>query len=294
MPSVGGAMTVTAAGIDNTLKMDQFRHLRDIIYEKSGIFFTENKHYLLETRLGHRLRDLELGSFDEYIRFIQSRPGSDPEFHKIYNAVTINETFFFRYQAQLEAFRLKMLPPLVDQRAKAGDRRLNIWSAASSSGEELYTLSIMLHERLGADLANWKLNLLGTDISNRALGRAKAAVFTKNSFRGAMSPSQKSRFFEQNSDLFTLRDEIKKMAIFRYLNLNESMEIRKLRGMDFVFCRNVLIYFDEAMKKRVLNAIYDILNHDGYLFLGEAESLHGISSAFKVEHFPGAFAYKKE
>jgi chemotaxis protein methyltransferase CheR len=287
-------MTTFSSSSGQSLEPEQFHRLRDIIYEKSGIFFAENKLYLLENRLGRRLKELEISSFEEYIKFVQSQDGSAQEFIQIYNAVTINETFFFRFQAQLDAFGTKMLPVIAEQKKAAGNQEINIWSAASSSGEEVYTLAIILNEFFGTSLPQWKIELLGTDISHKALGQAQTAMFTKNSFRGAMTDQQKSRYFAEEGNGFTLQQNIKSMAQFRYLNLNDRTEIRKLRGLDFVFCRNVLIYFDEEMKKRVLNTIYDVLNHGGYLFLGEAESLHGISSAFKVEHFPGAFAYKKE
>lgn len=287
-------MTITNASQDLHLELDQFRRLRDIIYEKSGIFFAENKLYLLENRLGRRINNLGMSSFEEYIRHVQVQDGSAPEFHQIYNAVTINETFFFRFQAQLDAFKDKLLPQLAARRKETGNLKINLWSAASSTGEEIYTLAIMLREFFGSFLEQWMVHLLGTDISHRALDQAERAVYTRNSFRGSMTDSQKGQYFIEEGNGFRLHEGVREMAQFRYLNLNDSMEIRKLRGMDFVFCRNVLIYFDEAMKKRVLSSLYDILSHGGYLFLGEAESLHGISSAFKVEHFPGAFAYKKE
>ncbi len=287
-------MTALATTVSPTLDVDQFRELRDIIYEKSGIFYTENKVYLLENRLGRRIRELGMSSFKEYIKHIRLQNGSSEEFHQIYNAVTINETFFFRYQAQLDAFKTKLLVPLIKERQASRENRLNIWSAASSSGEELYTIAIMVHELLGTRIKEWNINLLGTDISHRALKLAKEAAYSKNSFRGSMSDHQKQRYFEENGRMFDLKDEIKDLAQFRYLNLNDSTELRKLRGLDFIFCRNVLIYFDGEMKKRVLRSMYGVLNHGGYFFLGEAESLHGISSSFAVEHFSGAFAYKKE
>lgn len=287
-------MTISAATLSPTLAVDQFRELRDIIYEKSGIFYTENKVYLLENRLGRRIKELGMASFKEYISHIRLQDGSSEEFHQIYNAVTINETFFFRYQAQLDAFKTKLLIPLIKERQVSGDKRLDIWSAASSSGEELYTIAIMVHEVLGIRIKEWAIRLRGTDISHRALKLAENAIYTKNSFRGAMSDHQKQRYFEEDGRMFKLKAEIKELAQFRYLNLNDSVELRKLRGLDFIFCRNVLIYFDEEMKKRVLRSMYGVLNHGGYFFLGEAESLHGISSSFAVEHFPGAFAYKKE
>jgi chemotaxis protein methyltransferase CheR len=287
-------MSIAEINSASSLGIEQFRELRDIIYEKSGIFFGENKLFRIEYQLGKRILELEMNSFDEYVRYVQSQNGSSTEFHQIYNAVTVNETFFFRFEPQLEAFRNKLLPRMVERRLAAGDRRLNIWSAASSSGEELYTLAIILREFFGPATGQWQINLLGTDISHKALGQAREAVYTPNSFRNTMADGWKANYFKEEGKDFRLREEIKAMAWFHYLNLIESREYRRLQRMDFIFCRNVLIYFDMAIKKRVVHSLYDVLNHGGHLFLGEAESLHGISAALKVEHFRGAFAYVKE
>ena len=285
------ALTKTA-GL--SLEPRQFQELRDIIYTKTGIFFAENKVYLLENRLSRRIRELGMESFDAYIRHIRAQTSNSEEFHQIYNAVTINETFFFRFQSQLEAFR-GLLTELIAAKNAQGRKQIKIWSAASSTGEELYTISIILHETLGPRLRDWNIELIGTDISHRALALAKEAIYSKNSFRGSMTDVQKQRHFEElEQGRFKVRDDIRNQVIFRYLNLNDSFEIRKFRDIDYVFCRNVMIYFDDDMKKRVLRSVYGVMNHGGYYFLGEAESLHGISSSFKVEHFSGAFAYKKE
>ncbi|MCK4577878.1 MAG: protein-glutamate O-methyltransferase CheR [Candidatus Marinimicrobia bacterium] len=286
-------MTIASAIKPSSLSPQQFQDLRDIIYEISGIFFAENKLYLLENRLGRRTRELGLESFDAYIKHIKTQDSGSPEYHQIYNAITINETFFFRFQAQLESFK-KLLSDIKKTRQAQGSNSIKIWSAASSSGEELYTIAIILDEFFGPDLKNWDIYLLGTDISHRALQIAGNAMYGNNSFRGSMTPEQKAKYFAPEGNTFKLRDDVKQLVQFRYLNLNDTMEMRKLTSLDFVFCRNVMIYFDEEMKKRVLRSIYGSLGHGGYLFLGEAESLHGISSAFKVEHFSGAFAYKKE
>ena len=287
------AMTTVSTTLPLSLSLDQFRDLRDIIYEKSGIFFAENKLYLLENRLGRRLKELQLPSFGDYIDHIRNQHGASSEFHQIYNAVTINETFFFRFQAQLEVFK-KLFADLTKQRLAQGNRSIDIWSAASSSGEELYTLAIIVNELLGPAAPNWKIQLLGTDISHRALKRAKDATYSKNSFRGSMTEAQKQHYFVEEGNLFRVNNQIRDMVQFRYLNLNEVSAIRSMANVDFIFCRNVMIYFDDEMKKRVMRSMYGMLNHGGYFFLGEAESLHGISSSFKVEHFSGAFVYKKE
>ena len=287
-------MSVIAAPASINLAPEQFQELRDIIYSKTGIFFAENKLYLLENRLSRRIKELSMGSFEDYIAHVKTQASNTEEFHQIYNAVTINETFFFRYQAQLEAFK-GLLSKLIDQREAEGNRRLKIWSAASSTGEELYTIGIILSELLGNKISEWKIDLLGTDLSHRALALANEGIYTKNSFRGSMTEIQKRRYFtEFQPGRFQVNEDIRSLVKFKYLNLNDSMEIRKFSGIDYVYCRNVMIYFDIDMKKRVLRSIYGVMKHGGFFFLGEAESLHGVSSSFKVEHFTGAFAYKKE
>ena len=277
-----------------TLTQECFLDLRDLIYERSGIFFPENKLYLLEGRLNKRLDELELESFEAYVSYLRRQSIQTEELKQVYNLITINETYFFRYMKQLEVFSQTLLPNMVKSREKDPIRRIRIWSAASSSGEELYTIAMMVKEQLNGQLQRWNLDLLGTDISNKILADARTAVYGRNSFRGSANAYYKSKYFAQEGTQLKMRDDIKQMVRFDYLNLNDLSAIRRQRGVDFLFCRNVLIYFDQDMKKKVLRSFYDILNHGGYLFLGEAESLHGISSAFKVEHFPGAFVYRKE
>ncbi|MFH1852276.1 MAG: protein-glutamate O-methyltransferase CheR [Candidatus Neomarinimicrobiota bacterium] len=281
---------------EKTLKLnpDKFRELRDIIYERSGIFFGEQKLYLLETRLSKRIAALGLNSFDDYIRLIRHQLSHSEEFKIMFNNITINETFFFRYHNQLEVFVQKLLPQIAAGNRQNGQRKVRIWSAGCSSGEEIYTIAMMLKESLNGTINIWDMELLATDISQKMLDKATLGEYTSNSFRQSMVPAYKSKYFKDSGNVATINTEIRRMVRFRYLNLNDINAIRANHSMDVIFCRNVLIYFDEAMKKRVIRAFYDVLNHGGYLFLGETESIHGVSSAFKVEHYPGVFIYKKE
>ena len=276
------------------LSLEQFTSLRDIIYDRSGIFFPENKLYLLEGRLGSRLNELGMESFQEYVNYIKRSSVQTEELKRVYSLITINETYFFRYQKQLDVFSKTLLPAIMQNRQHSINRKLNIWSAASSSGEELFTLAMLIKETMGDQLSRWTVNLKGTDISKAILDKANKAEYGKNSFRGNVSAYYKTKYFNPSGDQFVVKDEIRRMVKFDFLNLNDYNAIRQNRSVDFIFCRNVLIYFDKEMKKKVIKAFYDILNHGGYLLLGEAESLHGVSSAFKVEHFPGAFVYQKE
>lgn len=274
------------------LSVEVFRSLRDHIYEQSGIFFPENKLYLIESRLNRRIRELNLDSFNSYVRYLRDPEHRESELTKIYNLITINETYFFRYEKQLEAFAVRLLPELMERRQQIDKKRITIWSAASSSGEEVYTLAMILKEKI-EKFDDWQITLIGTDISEKSLNDAEAGSYGKNSFRGSMKSYYKIKYFNRENDQFNIKDELKKIVEFKFLNLNEIDSIHKMQGVDFLFCRNVLIYFDREVKRRVVKGFYDVLNPGGYLFLGEAESLHGISSAFKVEHFPGAFVYKK-
>ncbi len=276
------------------LSIESFLRLRDFIYEKSGIFFPENKLYLLENRLNRRVRELDIGSFEEYISYLKRLPSQTEELSNIYNQITINETYFCRYEKQLEIFGNKLIQEVIERRTAEGKKQFTIWSSASSSGEELYTIAMILKEKLGRKLDEMKFDLIGTDISARILENARKGIYTNNSFRSNMNAYYKTKYFDQNGTKYHIKDEIKRMARFEFLNLNDVSAVRRMRGVDFLFCRNVLIYFDLPIKKKVVRSFYDVLNHGGYLFLGEAESLHGISSAFKVVHFPGVFVYWKE
>lgn len=276
------------------LSLVKFRELRDFIYEQSGIFFQEGKKYLLENRLRKRIEELNMGSFDEYVAYLKGLMTRKEELKNIYNLITINETYFFRFEKQLDVFAKKLFPSLIEERKTAGTKRVKIWSAASSSGEEIYSIAMILKENLNNTLSLWQIDLFGTDISQRILKAAEEGLYGGNSFRGNVSNYYKTKYFTQDNGKLRVNDDLKKMTNFYYLNLNDISSIQRNRGVDFLFCRNVLIYFDNEVKKRVVRGFYDTLNHGGYLFLGEAESLHGISSAFKVEHFPGVFVYKKE
>lgn len=279
--------------IKRTMSPEVFINFRDLIYDRSGIFFPENKLYLLEGRLFGRLRELSLSGYEEYFSYLESASVQAEELLKIYSLITINETFFFRNPKQLDIFDKSLLPEFVKKRSVASHKNMKVWSTASSSGEELYTLAIMLKEYMGADLDNWEIELQGTDISKQMLERAVSATYSHNSFRGKVPQKIMSKYFIKRNDRYSVIPEIQSMVDFDYLNLKDIDSIKKKRGQDFIFARNVLIYFDKEMKQRVIAAFHDILNPGGYLFLGEAESLHGISAAFTVEHYPGAFVYRK-
>ncbi|TVQ33274.1 MAG: protein-glutamate O-methyltransferase CheR [Phycisphaeraceae bacterium] len=268
----------------------QFNRLRDIIYERSGIHFQPEKKYVLESRLGRRLEELEMDNYDQYISFLTMGPYKDDEFQEMFNKITINETSFFRNEPQLDVFEKQALPRLIE--ARATTKRLRIWSAACSSGEEPYTIAMMLHRTLGVRLPDWHIEILGTDISEKALDIAAEAKYTSYSIRSTPAHVL-SRYFKVDGPYQVLDPTIKSMVNFEQHNLKDRLAARRHGTWDVIFCRNVMIYFDEKMKEQVVRMFGDQLADDGWLFIGHSESLRGLNLPFESAPFPQGFCYQK-
>jgi len=273
------------------LTKEEFILLRDYVYEKSGIHFAENKAYLLESRLSNRLTELGFSTFEDYYYFLKY--GGDKakdEIINLFNVVTTNETSFFRNPPQLDAFKVIVQKNYLQNGIPSTPIR--IWCAACSTGEEPYTLVIMLLEMIEILKRNIPFAIFGTDISTKALESAKKAHYNTYSVRN-MDESLKRKYFIEKDGNFILKENIKKYVKIDFMNLMDSNAYKLYKQMDFVFCRNVLIYFDEKMKKKVIDSLYESLKPRGYLTIGHAESLHNISRAFKPLIFPGTIAYQK-
>jgi chemotaxis protein methyltransferase CheR len=273
------------------LTREEFQLLRDYVYEKSGIYFAENKTYLLESRLTNRLSELGFGSFEDYYYFLKY--GGDKvkeEIINLFNVVTTNETSFFRNPPQLDAFNVIIQKNYLQN--GLADMPLRIWSAACSTGEEPYTLVILMLELIEKYKKNIPFMVYGTDISTKALESARAANYTTYSVRNMDEP-MKRKYFDEAEGVYRLKERVKKCVKIDFMNLMDSNAYKMYRQMDVIFCRNVLIYFDDKMKKKVIDSLYESLKPRGYLTIGHAESLHNISRAFKPLIFPGTIAYQK-
>ncbi|HOJ15269.1 MAG TPA: protein-glutamate O-methyltransferase CheR [Deltaproteobacteria bacterium] len=271
---------------------ETFRLLRDFIYEHSGIFFPDNKKAQLENRLALRIRANGLEDFDKYYYLLRYDPDAARELRALFDSVTTNETSFFRSPPQIQAFQDKVLPEIMAAKERRGEKTLRLWSAGCSTGEEPYTMAIVLSQVMNGR-RDWDVKVVASDISEKALRSAKEAVYGEYSLR-SVPPEIKRDFFVAAGSSYRIVDEVKDMVEFQFLNLSDTRRVQLMRGFDVIFCRNVLIYFDDQVKKRFVSQLYDCLNHGGYLFIGHSESLHNISRAFKLVHFPGALAYKKE
>lgn len=270
-----------------------FESIRKYIYENSGIYFQDNKKYFLESRLQRRMNFLGLKTFEEYFNMITSGVGAVTERKHFFEAITINETFFFRNQPQLDALASQILPEIIAVKSAIGKNKIRIWSAASSSGEEAYSIAMIFMDLIKPRYPSFDLEVVGTDISSQVIETASSGTYRDYSVRNT-PPYYLKKYFKQNGSAFEVLPEIKKMTNFKLMNLYDDMAMRAMANFDVIFCANVLIYFDQASKTKVVANLYNSLNKGGYLFIGYSETLHGISKAFKLISYPNTVGYKKE
>lgn len=272
---------------------DEFVQLRDFIYDKTGIWVDERRKYLFENRFSKRLGELGLSTFADYVNYLKFDSKRDMELNKLFELVTTNETSFFRDMKQLDAFRDHVLKDVIDTQRAAGKRELTIWSAGCSSGEEPYTLSIIIQEFLGPEAARWQVRINAVDLSQAMIAKAKAGVYPEYAFK-TTPDNYRQKYFTQDGDKWKIKPEVTRLVRFQPMNLNDTAMVKRVPRSQIVFCRNVVIYFDLDMKKRVVTSFYDNLVPGGYLMLGHSETLHKVSKSFKPVYHPGTIAYQKE
>jgi chemotaxis protein methyltransferase CheR len=274
------------------LSDDLFKILREFIYTRTGIFFADNKKYLLESRVSRRLSVLGTESFYNYYKVLTNGQGSEELSHLI-NSITINETFFFRNEPQFTALEALILPELIKKRKEDGTNRVRIWSAACSTGDEPYTIAMIVAEEILPLFPQIKFEIIGTDINTQALDSAQRGIYRDYSVRN-IPKNYFDKYFRKDGEKFFLSEQIKKMVEFKQMNIFNKSAMRAMRGIDVVFAANVLIYFDFNSKQAVVSSVYDSINKGGYFFVGYSETLYGLSQAFKPVHFEKAIAYIKE
>jgi chemotaxis protein methyltransferase CheR len=273
---------------------NDFYLIRDYIYENCGIFFKLEKKYLIEDKIIARIEKLSLNGINEYIYYLKFHPDRAIESKYFYDLITINETSFFRNEPQLDAFEKEVLPEIVKNNKNNYSKTIKIWSAGCSSGEEPYTLSIILNKVLAAEINSWNLEIVASDISDAILEKARIGAYNNYSLRNTDETIKKKYFDKITVDSYRIKDQHRKIIRFSNINLFDERKVSLLSPFDIILCRNVLIYFDNNSKEKVINKFYELLKPGGYLFLGHSESLHGSSKAFKLILFQGALAYKKE
>lgn len=270
-----------------SIKDEEFYELTDLIKNQCGIVFRKNKQYLLEYKLTPRLRELNFNSFSDYIYYLKYPIINKQEIQKLINLITINETYFFREKSQIDYMIKNAIPELI----KRGKKHFRIWSAACSTGEEPYSIAILLKESYL--LNKYNFDIIATDIDTEALEKAKAGIYKKVAFRNCTDEKLLMKYFDIVNQNYHLKKEIKSAVKFLYFNLIGNGIINYIDNIDYIFCRNVLIYFDIEMKKKVVELFYKVLNNEGCLFLGYAETLSKVTDKFVLTNFAEGSFYKK-
>lgn len=273
-----------------------FDDLRGYVYELCGLHIPDNKEYLIVQRLGGLLRAAEVASWRELHDFLR-KDGTAKVRNEVISAITTNETSFFRDQHPFDSFREHLLPELctmLTARRRAGDRTpIRIWSAAAATGQEAFTLSMIIMQYLeknpGAGARPSDFSILGTDISSRALARAVAAEYTDFELSRGL-PDSCRKYFEPVEERWRVRRDLRSIVEFRQLNL--VTDFTDLGFFDVIFCRNVLIYFDQDTKKIILERFSKLLRPGSHLILGSTESVYGLSTAFRQQRLGKAILYK--
>ena len=263
---------------------DNYEFLLEHVYRESGIVLDSDKHYLLEARLSPFVHERNLSTINDLCALM--RATADPSLgQQVTEAMTTNETFFFRDPVQYQALKAEVFPRLVAERS--GVRYLTFWSAASSTGQEAYSIAMLLADM---GLSGQYVELLGTDLSQQVLERARAGRYTQLEVNRGLPAATLIKYFTREGPDWLLKDEVRRMAQFKKFDLRQSM--RALGPFDVVFCRNVLIYFDVQTKKRILNELHGTLRPGGRLLLGTSESTRGLCDRFEPEQCGKAVFYK--
>ena len=258
------------------MTVTDFEFICQILRDRSGLVLTNDKAYLLESRLLPVARKWKLATFDDLVRVIRTKM-DEAVVRDVVEAMTTNESFFFRDTKPFDQFKALVLPALL--KSRAASRTIRIWSAACSSGQEPYSLAMILSE-MTAQLNGWKIEIVGTDLSTEILNRAKEGMYSQFEVQRGLPITMLVKYFSQIGDRWQINAKIRGMVQYREFNLLQDP--MTLGRFDVVFCRNVLIYFDQPTKTRVLNSVAKLMPEDGFLFLGGAETVLGITDKFQM------------
>jgi chemotaxis protein methyltransferase CheR len=260
-----------------------FRSLRDYIYEQTGIFVPDSKKYFLENRLSRRVQENKLTTFDEYLALLRNK--ANGEMRSLYGAVTTNETYFFREPQQFDVLTKHVLPRVFERKR---NKEIRVWSAACSTGEEPYTVAAILKETSPGIRAE----VTGSDISEGVLESARRGVYSSYAVR-IVPPYYKQKYFRVNGDAFELDEGVRNSVKFLNVNLVDEKAVRAIREVDVIFCRNVLIYFDDKSRRKAVSLMYNALATNGFLLVGTSESLHNVTRALQPVVIDKVVLYQK-
>ena len=272
-----------------SISEEDFRKFREFFYRKTGIQFDDSKRYFVDKRLLDRIAATGSDTFRSYFTMLRFQ-ASGEELQALTNAMTVNETYFFREEYQFKCLVNSILPDLVRQRDRK--KPLRIWSIPSSSGEEPYSIALYLLE-YWPDLANWDVELVSSDIDTEILRRARLGKYSPRSVQNLPQVLLNKHFTRLADGDYQISRDLREAVEFTRVNLSEVADTRAYRGFDVVFCRNLLIYFDDLSRQKAAEVMYDALNPGGFVCLGHSESMSRITSLFRIRKFPEAIVYQK-
>ncbi len=273
------------------MSKQDFEKIRELIYHKSGLYHTDKKKRLFEDCISKRMNEKKMKNFDEYLKFLKS-PFGRQEMNNMFETQTVSKTYFFRAEHQFQAFEKIIVPKILEKKGMEKTPIIKIWSSATCTGEEAYTLALIVREKLQPKYPNVDFQIVASDINASSIQKAEEGIFKSYSVKNIPQDYLK-KYFTKQDDNFCINPDIKDIVRFVKMNLYDISAIESMKGCDVIFCANVLIYFDTSTKQKVLSAMYDSMNNGGYLFVGCFESLHGVPNAFNLIHFPKAMGYKK-
>ena len=285
--------TKAAATLESNPGDPAYLKIRDLIYRTSGIYHAEEKFYALIPRCARRMVVLGAASASEYLEHLTTRANRAAELRLLLNEITIGETYMFRHPTQLDALRNVILPQILQAKVSVSLKRLRFWCAGCSTGEEAHTLAMLLLEEKDKLLAGWTWDILATDLNDNSLETARAGIYGQYALRDTREKLRRKYFKDIGDKRLQANDLLKAQIRFDRVNLNDDGKMLFQKGLDIIFCCNVLIYFDLASKRRVVQHFYSSLLPGGYLFLGQTESLFQVDDSFRLVHFPGTTAYWK-
>ncbi|GAB4455270.1 MAG: protein-glutamate O-methyltransferase CheR [Anaerolineae bacterium] len=283
-------------GFLEELSDQDYERFRDLLLRRSGLHFPQPKRRDLEMGIRYAMRDADEIDLDSFYQRLSIGKTTDLNWENLIQHITVGETYFFRNAAHFNALRKHILPPLIAERRRNGLQMLRLWSAGCATGEEPYSLAILLRHML-PDISNWHIMILGTDINRESLMAAQRGVYRSWSFRSETPESARSLYFRQYGDRYELNPDIRNMVTFGYLNLVRAtypaVESHTV-GLDLIVCRNVSIYFDHETTRAMIQRFYDALLDGGWLVLGHSETMpDGFEKQFQAVSFAGAVAYRK-
>lgn len=274
------------------MTLEDFAKLRDYVYRKSGIYFEEKKLYYVEKRVEARMRATGFADFRTYFAWMRFDT-SGREFQELLNALTVNETYFFREYQQLKCFAEEVIPEILAVKNGHNPLRVRVWSAGCSTGEEAYTLAIILQEMthgLPGAPVQWEVH--ATDVNTEVLERARRGVYGQRAVR-EVPDAYLARYFRRLGEDFEVLPELRRQVSFYHLNLLDREGMRAMKDFDAIFCRNVLIYFDDASRREAALYFYQALRPGGFIFLGHSESMSRITPVFRLRKFRDAIIYQR-